>query len=397
MPMAHNRIQQVVLVLQLIAEVVGSLASFVVQLIRELEDPPSVFGEQQSSIRKFGNTLYKTVAEKEKGEVMEAADGNMELFNIKEPATLAKSRDQLGGVFKSPIQASDLGNVLGAVKGNLESFIKVELASLAKPRDQKGGVFVSPFQPLVMGESRDQLGGVFESPIQPSDLGDVLGAVKGNLESFIKMESASLAKPGDQKGGVFVSPFQPLVTGESPLPISRTVRPPFVDLTNTLDLPMCTSLPSKPSWTRINRLSSEPEETLKDPVESSLQVSMDERGFWKKLWKIPAPGKIKHFLWRACTNSLATKENLVKRKILTDATCSRCLVASEGSLHSLWSCSSLKEVWEKDFGWIFSSGATFTSFKELVELVFTKPESVALFATTAWSKSDRQFEIVIDH
>nr|POE67030.1 putative ribonuclease h protein [Quercus suber] len=124
---------------------------------------------------------------------------------------------------------------------------------------------------------------------------------------------------------------------------------------------------------------------VQDPAESSLQVSMDEWGFWKKLWKISAPGKIKHFLWRACTNSLATKENLVKRKILTDATCSRCLVASEGSLHSLWSCSSLKEVWEKDFGWIPSSGAAFTSFEELVELVFTKPESVALFATTVWS------------
>ena len=85
-----------------------------------------------------------------------------------------------------------------------------------------------------------------------------------------------------------------------------------------------------------------------------------------------------------CPNSLATKENLVKRKILTDATCSRCLGASEVTLHSPWSCSGLKEVWEKDFGWILRSGAIFTSFRKLVELVFTKSESAALFATTAW-------------
>nr|POE67029.1 hypothetical protein CFP56_75472 [Quercus suber] len=56
-------------------------------VVRELEDPPPGFGEQLSSIKKFGNTLYDIVAEKEKGEVMEAADGNMELFNIKEPDT----------------------------------------------------------------------------------------------------------------------------------------------------------------------------------------------------------------------------------------------------------------------------------------------------------------------
>ena len=83
---------------------------------------------------------------------------------------------------------------------------------------------------------------------------------------------------------------------------------------------------------------------VQDSIESSLQVSTDERGLWKKLWKIQVAEKIKHFHWRAYTNSLTTKENLVKCKILTDATCSRCLDAFEGTFHSLWSCSSLKEV-----------------------------------------------------
>ena len=57
--------------------------------------------------------------------------------------------------------------------------------------------------------------------------------------------------------------------------------------------------------------------------------------FWKKLWKIQVPRKIKHFLWQACTNSLATKDNLVKRKILLDAACNRCAGAQEDILHSL--------------------------------------------------------------
>ena len=123
----------------------------------------------------------------------------------------------------------------------------------------------------------------------------------------------------------------------------------------------------------------------RDSAENLLQANTDERGFWKKLWKIQVSGKIKHFLWRACTNSLATKENLVKCKILLDIACSRCSGAHEDTLHSLWSYGGLKEVWVKDFGWYFRFGVVFSSFKELVNLVFTKSELVPLFATTAWS------------
>lgn len=67
------------------------------------------------------------------------------------------------------------------------------------------------------------------------------------------------------------------------------------------------------------------------------------------------------------------------------AACYRCSSASEDVLHSLWSCNGLKEVWEKDFGWVFRSGMVFTSFRDLVKLVFTKSGTAALFATTAWS------------
>ena len=70
---------------------------------------------------------------------------------------------------------------------------------------------------------------------------------------------------------------------------------------------------------------------------------------------------------------------------MIDASCNRCTGVQEDLLHSLWSCNDLKEVWRRDFGWIFRSGSIFSSFKELVALVFTKPELVPLFATTAWS------------
>ena len=38
------------------------------------------------------------------------------------------------------------------------------------------------------------------------------------------------------------------------------------------------------------------------------------RRFWKYLWKIPIPHKIRHFAWRACRDILPTKANLVRRR-----------------------------------------------------------------------------------
>ena len=60
-----------------------------------------------------------------------------------------------------------------------------------------------------------------------------------------------------------------------------------------------------------------------DPAAVLNLADSEDKVFWKNLWKIQVPEKIKHFLWRACTNSLALKDNLLKRKILLDAACNR--------------------------------------------------------------------------
>uniref|UniRef100_A0A7N2M7C9 Reverse transcriptase zinc-binding domain-containing protein n=1 Tax=Quercus lobata TaxID=97700 RepID=A0A7N2M7C9_QUELO len=88
------------------------------------------------------------------------------------------------------------------------------------------------------------------------------------------------------------------------------------------------------------------------------RISDIDRNFWSSIWKINVPGKIKHFIWKACSNSLPTKENLLKRKIVQDAVCQRCSNDSVDVVHSLWSCDGLRE---------------------------TRPHSVALFAAIAWS------------
>nr|POE64187.1 putative ribonuclease h protein [Quercus suber] len=115
------------------------------------------------------------------------------------------------------------------------------------------------------------------------------------------------------------------------------------------------------------------------------QVSNVEKSFWTSIWKIKVPGKIKHFIWKACSNSLPTKENLMKLKILQEAVCQRCSDGGEDVLHSLWSCDKLQAVGEKDFGWAVRSGISLNSFFELLKLIQSKPYSVALFVATAWS------------
>ena len=79
------------------------------------------------------------------------------------------------------------------------------------------------------------------------------------------------------------------------------------------------------------------------------QVSDSMKCLWKSIWKMKVPGKIKHFLWRACTNSLPTKENLMKQKIIHDSSCPRYSNSSKSVEHALWSCACIKALWDSDF------------------------------------------------
>uniref|UniRef100_A0A7N2LB36 Reverse transcriptase zinc-binding domain-containing protein n=1 Tax=Quercus lobata TaxID=97700 RepID=A0A7N2LB36_QUELO len=83
-------------------------------------------------------------------------------------------------------------------------------------------------------------------------------------------------------------------------------------------------------------------------------------GLWTNIWKVGVPGKVKHFLWRACTNSLPTKHNLVKRRVLSDL------------------------GWDRDFNWVNQFEAAQGSFQDLVAKVLSKPRMREVFATTAW-------------
>ncbi|KAK7851209.1 receptor-like protein 7 [Quercus suber] len=79
-----------------------------------------------------------------------------------------------------------------------------------------------------------------------------------------------------------------------------------------------------------------------------------------------------------------TKQALLKRKVTADPICERCRSAVEESVHAVWSCSELGEVWDVGDEWCFRSEMEFTDVKELLSWLFVEDKSVELFAFTAW-------------
>lgn len=78
------------------------------------------------------------------------------------------------------------------------------------------------------------------------------------------------------------------------------------------------------STTRIFSISSTYEmlmnhESSQQTGESSNAKMLNET--WRKLGKLRILGKVRHFLWRACSEALPTKHNLHESRIIDDPTC----------------------------------------------------------------------------
>ena len=104
-----------------------------------------------------------------------------------------------------------------------------------------------------------------------------------------------------------------------------------------------------------------------------------QRKFWKSLWKLNIPNKVKFFLWRACTDSIPTMLNLCKQKIVPSLACNHCHVGEETVLHALWSCEAVCSVWCSCFPAIPSEFNKVNSFRDLLELVIYSSQNSEVF------------------
>ena len=101
---------------------------------------------------------------------------------------------------------------------------------------------------------------------------------------------------------------------------------------------------------------------------------------WKGIWTLKVLNRVKNLIWRSGSDSLPSKSNLKKRKIPIDATCSICGLEPETSLHAIWSCPSLLQVWNVHFGWLVSEAGKASSFLDVLQLYFERCNHMDLFA-----------------
>ncbi|KAK2639320.1 hypothetical protein Ddye_027115 [Dipteronia dyeriana] len=67
----------------------------------------------------------------------------------------------------------------------------------------------------------------------------------------------------------------------------------------------------------------------------------NSKSWWKDLWRLHIPSKIKIFMCWASHHWLPTRFYLARRGVPLDETCPRCLRRSKSMVHALWSCRSL--------------------------------------------------------
>uniref|UniRef100_A0A803Q6M0 CCHC-type domain-containing protein n=1 Tax=Cannabis sativa TaxID=3483 RepID=A0A803Q6M0_CANSA len=71
--------------------------------------------------------------------------------------------------------------------------------------------------------------------------------------------------------------------------------------------------------------------------------------WWKSLWSLPIPSKIRHFIFRLAQNSIPTPENLYHGHCLSSPICPRCHLCYESVQHALFECKNIKKAWSGAF------------------------------------------------
>lgn len=68
--------------------------------------------------------------------------------------------------------------------------------------------------------------------------------------------------------------------------------------------------------------------------------------FYKNMWNLQIPSKIKIHMWKLFNNFLLTRENLLNRRLPVEVRCPLCKVDTETSNHFLRFCDKLRQVWK---------------------------------------------------
>ncbi|KAJ8431184.1 hypothetical protein Cgig2_010216 [Carnegiea gigantea] len=68
-----------------------------------------------------------------------------------------------------------------------------------------------------------------------------------------------------------------------------------------------------------------------------------DTGFWRKIWSMNVPPRIRPYAWRVCNNVLASRANIIRRLEHFDASCG---FSIELDVHVLLECPLAVQIWE---------------------------------------------------
>ena len=72
----------------------------------------------------------------------------------------------------------------------------------------------------------------------------------------------------------------------------------------------------------------------------------NQRKFWRGLWQLRVPNKIKMFVWRAYNDALPTMDNLYRQHIVPSDQCNLCQEHLKDVVHALWLCKDISSAWQ---------------------------------------------------
>ncbi|KAB2630796.1 hypothetical protein D8674_008315 [Pyrus ussuriensis x Pyrus communis] len=107
--------------------------------------------------------------------------------------------------------------------------------------------------------------------------------------------------------------------------------------------------------------------------------------FWKGIWKLEVPPKLRHFLWLTMHNCLPTREALYRRRSSLTSTCPICCCHDETIEHIFLSCSWVEPIW---FGGALGyklDRLSLPSWLEWIQKVFSP--NLCNFGDTMWRQS----------
>ena len=108
------------------------------------------------------------------------------------------------------------------------------------------------------------------------------------------------------------------------------------------------------------------------------------KNFWKCIWHLKVPNKVKVFLWRACSRALLTKVNLQRRKVVDNSVCDLCGCMVEDEVHALWDCEHVHEGWAHSFAEVRQKCWNIVSMSDLVSIVMAEGNNLEVFVMTTW-------------